>query len=82
MALLLRPTLVRPRGSLHWAPRAHFRSRPGRFSLRAFTWLRRKLLTHLPESKLRSSCHAEKPFCVEYRFLKKPESNLVSVYYP
>jgi len=56
MALLLRPTLVRHRGSLHWAPRVHFRSRPGRSSLRAFTWLRRKLLTHLPKSKLRSSC--------------------------
>jgi len=28
VGLLLRPTLVRPRGSLHWAPRVHFRSHP------------------------------------------------------
>ena len=41
------PTLIRHPGSFHWAPLIHFRSHPGRSSLRAFTRLRRKLLTHL-----------------------------------
>ena len=39
------PTLIRHPGSFHWTPRIHFRSHPGRSSLRAFTRLRRKLLS-------------------------------------